>query len=487
MTIEVLMPALSPTMEEGALAKWTVKKGDKVSAGDVIAEIETDKATMEVEAVDEGTVGALLVDEGAQGVKVNTPIAVLLEEGEDDSALSEAPKDEAPKDEAPKDDAAEGEAPKGDGADRSEPAPSPAAEGPVPQAKAPAAAQTDAPPAKLPEEPPEVPEGTEHAPQTVREALRDAMAEEMRRDGRVFVMGEEVAEYQGAYKITQGLLDEFGAKRVVDTPITEHGFAGLGVGAAFAGLRPIVEFMTFNFAMQAMDQIINSAAKTLYMAGGQMGCPIVFRGPNGAAARVAAQHSQDYAAWYASVPGLKVCMPYSAADYKGLLKSAIRDPNPVIFLENEILYGKSFEVPQLEDWTVPIGKARVARPGKDVTLVSFGIGMTYAMEAAQTLADEGIDAEVIDLRSLRPMDVDAVIRSVQKTNRCVTVEEGWPVASIGGHISAVLMQRAFDWLDAPVINLAGKDVPMPYAANLEKLALVTTKEVIEAAKSVCYR
>ncbi|MEL6767888.1 MAG: pyruvate dehydrogenase complex E1 component subunit beta [Pseudomonadota bacterium] len=462
MTIEVLMPALSPTMEEGKLAKWNVKEGDSVTSGDVIAEIETDKATMEVEAVDEGTVGKILVDEGTDAVKVNTPIAILLEEGEDESALANAGSG---------------------GGGGAAPAPEPAAEAPAPAAAPPAAA-------KAPEEnviEPDWPEGTETAQQTVRVALRDGMAEEMRRDGDVFVMGEEVAEYQGAYKITEGLLQEFGAKRVVDTPITEHGFAGIGVGAAFAGLRPIVEFMTFNFAMQAIDHIINSAAKTLYMSGGQMGCPIVFRGPNGAAARVAAQHSQDYAAWYANIPGLKVVQPYTASDYKGLLKSAIRDPNPVVFLENEILYGKSFEVPMMEDFTVPLGKARIARQGSDITIVSFGIGMTYAMEAAEALAGEGIDAEVIDLRTIRPMDTATVVRSVQKTNRCITVEEGWPVCSIGNHISAVLMQEAFDWLDAPVMNLTGKDVPMPYAANLEKLALVTTAEVVEAAKAVCYR
>ena len=459
MPIQVLMPALSPTMEEGKLAKWTVAEGDKVSAGDVIAEIETDKATMEVEAVDEGVIGKLLIAEGAEGVKVNTPIAVLLEDGES-AADAAAPSPAAP----------------------SPASPAPAANG---GGGAPVVAAAVAAPAPAPET--EVPEGTEMVTQTVREALRDAMAEEMRRDPDVFVMGEEVAEYQGAYKITQGLLDEFGEKRVIDTPITEHGFAGLGVGAAFAGLKPIVEFMTFNFAMQAIDQIINSAAKTLYMSGGQMGCPIVFRGPNGAAARVAAQHSQDYAAWYASVPGLKVVQPYSAADAKGLLKSAIRDPNPVIFLENEILYGKSFEVPKLEDWTVPIGKARIARPGKDVTIVSFGIGMTYATEAAEALAGEGIDAEVIDLRSHRPMDTATVIQSVMKTNRCITVEEGFPVCSIGDHLAATLMREAFDHLDAPVLTVAGKDVPMPYAANLEKLALPTVAEVVEAAKAVCYR
>ncbi len=441
MATEILMPALSPTMEDGTLAKWLVKKGDTVSAGDILAEIETDKAVMEFEAVDEGVIGELLVKEGASGIKVNTPIATLVQEGETEAAKPEAPASDA----------------------------------------APAAKQPDKAPAR-----PKQAEATGDQI-TVREALRDAMAEEMRRDDRVFVMGEEVAEYQGAYKITQGLLDEFGAKRVIDTPITEHGFAGLGVGAAFGGLRPIVEFMTFNFAMQAMDQIVNSAAKTLYMSGGQMGCPIVFRGPNGAAARVAAQHSQDFAAWYAHIPGLKVAMPYSAADAKGLLKSAIRDPNPVIFLENEILYGRSFDAPPVEDFTVPFGKARVWREGKDVTIVSFGIGMSHALKAAEKLAEDGIEAEVIDLRTLRPMDTDAIIESVKKTNRCVTVEEGFPVGAIGNHISAMLMRDAFDWLDAPVINCTGKDVPMPYAANLEKLALVTADEVIEAVKTVTYR
>ncbi|MEL6677686.1 MAG: pyruvate dehydrogenase complex E1 component subunit beta [Pseudomonadota bacterium] len=458
MTIQVLMPALSPTMEEGTLSKWNVKEGDTVSSGDVIAEIETDKATMEFEAVDEGVIGKILVAEGSEGVKVNTPIAVLLEEGEDASAADST---DAPD---------TGEAPVE--ADHSE---------------APAPTIPAAPVAEIKPAEPDYPDGTPMKTQTVREALRDAMAEEMRRSEDVFLMGEEVAEYQGAYKISQGLLDEFGDKRVIDTPITEHGFTGLAVGAAFAGLNPIVEFMTFNFAMQAIDQIINSAAKTLYMSGGQMGCPITFRGPNGAAARVAAQHSQDYAAWYGSVPGLKVVQPYSAADAKGLLKSAIRDPNPVVFLENEILYGKSFEVPDMDDFTIPLGKAKIWREGTDVTLVSFGIGMTYALEAADALADMGISAEVIDLRSIRPMDTDAVIRSVRKTNRCVTIEEGFPVCSIGNHISAVLMQQAFDYLDAPVINCTGKDVPMPYAANLEKLALVTTQEVIDAAKAVTYR
>jgi pyruvate dehydrogenase E1 component beta subunit len=454
MPIEILMPALSPTMEEGTLAKWLVKEGDKVASGDILAEIETDKATMEFEAVDEGTIGKILVPEGTEGVKVNTPIAVLLEDGESAGDISATP--------------------------ATTPADAPASKpAPVPASAAPAA--------PAPDRSPDWPEGTETEMQTVREALNSAMAEEMRRSEDVFIMGEEVAEYQGAYKITQGLLDEFGAKRVIDTPITEHGFAGIGVGAALGGLRPIVEFMTWNFAMQAIDQIINSAAKTLYMSGGQMGCPIVFRGPNGAAARVGAQHSQDYAAWYAQVPGLKVVMPYSASDAKGLLKSAIRDPNPVVFLENEILYGKSFEVPKLDDFTVPFGKARIWREGSDVTIVSFGIGMTYALEAADKLAEEGISAEVIDLRTLRPLDYDTVLASVMKTNRCVTVEEGWPVASIGNHLSAVIMERAFDYLDAPVINCTGKDVPMPYAANLEKLALVTTDEVIAAVKQVTYR
>jgi len=461
MPTEILMPALSPTMEEGTLAKWLVKEGDTVSSGDILAEIETDKATMEFEAVDEGTIGQILIDAGTEGVKVNTAIAVLLEEGESTDDIDTDAKAEAPKEE-PQEEAA---APKSD-APKAVPA----------QAKAPE-----------PDRTPDWPEGTETKKQTVREALNEAMAEEMRRDKEVFIMGEEVAEYQGAYKITQNLLDEFGAKRVIDTPITEHGFAGIGVGAAMGGLKPIVEFMTWNFAMQAIDQIINSAAKTLYMSGGQMGCPIVFRGPNGAAARVGAQHSQDYAAWYAHIPGLKVVQPYSASDAKGLLKTAIRDPNPVIFLENEILYGKSFDVPVMEDYTVPFGKARIWREGDDVTIVSFGIGMTYAMEAAEKLAEDGISAEVIDLRTLRPIDYDTVIASVQKTNRCVTVEEGFPVASIGNHISAILMERAFDYLDAPVINCLGKDVPMPYAANLEKLALTSTKEVLDAVHKVTYR
>lgn len=458
MAIEILMPALSPTMEEGTLAKWMVKEGDVVAAGDIIAEIETDKATMEFEAVDEGIIGQIIVAEGSENVKVNSPIATILAEGEPASAQPSA---------AP-------------------PAPS-QAEAPAPAA-VPAAAPAKAATAALaPNTAPDWPEGTTLKQQTVREALRDAMAEEMRQDQNVFLMGEEVGEYQGAYKISQGLLDEFGEKRVIDTPITEHGFAGIAVGAAFGGLRPIVEFMTFNFAMQAMDQIINSAAKTLYMSGGQMGAPMVFRGPNGAAARVGAQHSQDYAAWYAHIPGLKVAMPYSASDAKGLLKSAIRDNNPVIFLENEILYGRSFDVPDIEDFTVPFGKARVWREGTDVTIVSFGIGMQYALEAADKLTEQGISAEVIDLRSLRPIDYDTVLASVQKTNRCVTVEEGFPVGAIGNHLSAVIMQRAFDYLDAPVINCTGKDVPMPYAANLERHALITTDEVIAAVHSVTYR
>ncbi|MCC5967220.1 MAG: pyruvate dehydrogenase complex E1 component subunit beta [Natronohydrobacter sp.] len=459
MATEVLMPALSPTMEEGTLAKWLVKEGDKVASGDILAEIETDKATMEFEAVDDGVIGKILVAAGTEGVKVNTPIAVLVAEGEDVPA---------------------------EGA-KAETAPAPAAlndsEGKV---AAPASA-APAPAAPKADTSPDWPEGTAMKNQTVREALRDAMAEEMRSTEEVFVMGEEVAEYQGAYKITQGLLDEFGAKRVIDTPITEHGFAGIGVGAAFGGLRPIVEFMTFNFAMQAIDHIINSAAKTLYMSGGQMGCPIVFRGPNGAAARVGAQHSQCYAAWYAQIPGLKVVMPYSAADAKGLLKTAIRDQNPVIFLENEILYGRSFEVPVLDDFTIPFGKARIWREGSDVTIVSFGIGMTYALEAAERLAKDGISAEVIDLRTIRPMDTDAILASVMKTNRLITVEEGFPQGSVGNYITSVVMEKAFDYLDAPVINLTGKDVPMPYAANLEKLALVTTDEVVEAARKVTYR
>jgi len=477
MPTPILMPALSPTMEEGKLTKWVKKEGDPVASGDVIAEIETDKATMEVEAVDEGTLGKILVGEGSEGVKVNTPIALLFADGEDASAAAE--KASRPASGSGKD---QGTAP----ADRSKAAESSTPAAKVDKAPDAATSAVTAPPRPAAPEP-QIAPGTETVTMTVREALRDAMAEEMRRDPDVFIMGEEVAEYQGAYKVTQGLLDEFGARRVIDTPITEHGFAGLGVGAAFAGLKPIVEFMTFNFAMQAIDQIVNSAAKTLYMSGGQMGCPIVFRGPNGAAARVAAQHSQDYAAWYGNIPGLKVVVPYTAADAKGLLKSAIRDPNPVIFLENEILYGQSFEVPKVEDWLVPIGKARVAREGKDATIVSFGIGMTYALKAAEELAGQGIDAEVIDLRTIRPMDVDTIVASVAKTNRCVTVEEGFPQSGVGAEIAAQLMARAFDDLDAPVLRVTGKDVPMPYAANLEKLALPSVADVIEAVKAVTYR
>ncbi len=463
MATEVLMPALSPTMEEGTLAKWLVKEGDRVKSGQILAEIETDKATMEFEAVDEGTVGRLLVAEGAAGVKVNTPIALLVDEGEavgdTASPVAVLPREAEVK------------------AAPAEPVAAPGA------SEAPASAGV----AVTQGVTTNWPAGTAMKTMTVREAIREAMSEEMRRDPTVMLMGEEVGEYQGAYKISQGMLDEFGPKRIVDTPITEMGFAGIAVGASWGGLRPIVEFMTFNFAMQAMDHIINSAAKTLYMSGGQMGSPMVFRGPNGAAARVGAQHSQDFAAWFAMVPGLRVVMPYSASDAKGLMKTAIRDDNPVVFLENEILYGKSFEVPDLADFTVPFGKARVWREGTDVTLVSFGIGMVHTLAAADALAAEGISAEVIDLRTLRPLDYDTVIASVQKTNRCVTVEEGWPVGSIGNHLAAVIMQRAFDHLDAPVVNCTGKDVPMPYAANLEKHALITPAEVVAAVKSVCYR
>ena len=461
MPTNILMPALSPTMEQGKLAKWLKKEGDQIKSGDVIAEIETDKATMEVEAVDEGVLAKILIPDGTENVAVNTPIAVIAADGEDASAAAAPAPALAPA--QPKD--AGGEKPAS--VARTEPA------APALVAEAPAS--------------PEIPEGTQMVATTVREALRDAMAEEMRRDGDVFVMGEEVAEYQGAYKVTQGLLQEFGSRRVVDTPITEHGFAGLGVGAAFAGLKPIVEFMTFNFSMQAIDQIVNSAAKTLYMSGGQMGCPIVFRGPNGAAARVAAQHSQDFAAWYSHIPGLKVVSPYTAADAKGLLKAAIRDPNPVVFLENEILYGQSFDVPVLDDFIVPIGKARVHRTGKDVTLISYSIGMTYAIKAAAELEKEGIDAEVIDLRTLRPMDTDTIIRSIMKTGRCVTIDEGYRQCGMGAEIAARIMEGAFDYLDAPVMRVTGKDVPMPYAANLEKLALPSVAEVVEAAKATLYR
>jgi pyruvate dehydrogenase E1 component beta subunit len=452
MTVNILMPALSPTMEQGKIAKWLKAEGDRIKSGDVVAEIETDKATMEVEAIDEGVLARILVPGGTENVAVNTPIGVIALDGEDASAVP---------------------------APTAAPAPSaavPAPEAPIPSAAKPAPAAE-----------PEVPPGTAMVTMTMREALRDAMAEEMRRDGDVFILGEEVGEYQGAYKVTQGLMQEFGPRRVVDAPITEYGFTGLGVGAAFAGLRPIVEFMTFNFSMQAIDHIVNSAAKTLYMSGGQVHCPIVFRGPNGAAARVAAQHSQDYTAWYSAVPGLKVVAPSTPADAKGLLKSAIRDNNPVIFLENEILYGKTGEVPSLDEFLIPIGKARIARAGRDVTLVSFSIGMTYALAAAAELAQEGIDAEVIDLRTLRPMDVPAIIESVKKTHRCVAIEEGWPQCGVTADIAARVQEEAFDWLDAPVLRVTGKDVPMPYAANLEKLALPSVAEVVAAAKAVLYR
>jgi pyruvate dehydrogenase E1 component beta subunit len=470
MPTNILMPALSPTMEKGNLAKWLKKEGDTIKSGDIIAEIETDKATMEVEASDEGTLGKILVPEGTQDVAVNTPIAVILADGEDASAASAA-----------------------------KPAPQQKAAAVTPPAKAetrsdtkteapaaPAAPHVQAPQV-LTASDPDIPEGTEMVTMTMREALRDAMAEEMRRDGDVFVMGEEVAEYQGAYKVTQGLLQEFGDRRVIDTPITEHGFAGLGVGAALAGLKPIVEFMTFNFAMQAIDQIINSAAKTLYMSGGQMGCSIVFRGPNGAASRVAAQHSQDYSSWYSNIPGLRVVTPSNAADAKGLLKAAIRDPNPVIFLENEMLYGHSGPVPKLDDFVLPIGKARIARAGNDVTIIAWSNGMTYALKAAEELSQQGIEAEVIDLRTLKPMDTETIIASVKKTGRAVTVEEGWAQSGVGAEIATRIMEQAFDYLDAPVARVSGKEVPMPYAANLEKLALPSVTEVVDAAKSVCYR
>jgi pyruvate dehydrogenase E1 component beta subunit len=465
MTVQILMPALSPTMTEGTVSRWLKSEGDAVVSGDIIAEIETDKATMELEAIDDGVLGKILVAGGTEGVAVNTPIAVILEDGEDVSAA--------------------------DNVAAAAPAVAPVVEQTastdVPVAaeaaatSVPAAPVTVAPPAE------DIPTGTEMVSMTVREALRDAMAEEMRRDGDVFLMGEEVAQYQGAYKVSQGLLDEFGARRVIDTPITEHGFAGVGVGAAYSGLKPIVEFMTFNFAMQAIDHIINSAAKTLYMSGGQMSSPIVFRGANGAASRVGAQHSQCFAAWYSQIPGLKVVAPHSAADAKGLLKSAIRDPNPVVFLENELLYGRAFDVPVLDDFTVPIGKARVLREGSDVTITAFSISVDYALKAADALAADGISAEVIDLRSLRPLDTETIVNSIRKTNRLVNVEEGWPQSGIGAEIAARMMEEAFDDLDAPVMRVTGKDVPMPYAANLEKLALPTVDDVVAAAKAVCYR
>ncbi|UTW54025.1 pyruvate dehydrogenase complex E1 component subunit beta [Kordiimonas sp. SCSIO 12610] len=458
MAIEITMPALSPTMEEGTLAKWLVKVGDKIESGDVIAEIETDKATMEVEAVDDGTVAQILIDEGSENVKVGELIALVAEDGEDASAVT---------------------------APSAAPAVSEAIAAPAQEVFTDAVQAAPIAPAENLADP-EIPAGTDMVTVTVREALRDAMAEEMRLDGDVFVMGEEVAEYQGAYKVTQGLLDEFGADRVIDTPITEHGFAGLGAGAAFAGLKPVIEFMTFNFAMQAIDHIINSAAKTRYMSGGLVACPIVFRGPNGAASRVGAQHSQNYASWYANVPGLKVIAPYDAADCKGLLKAAIRDPNPVVFLENELMYGESFDIPDIDDYVLPIGKARIFREGTDVTIVSYSITVGEALKAADELAAQGISAEVIDLRTIRPLDIDTVIESVKKTNRCVIAEEGWPQCSVASDVSAQLMEQAFDWLDAPVTRVNSVDVPLPYAANLEKAAIVKAENIVEAAKAVCY-
>ena len=464
MAIEIRMPALSPTMEEGTVAKWLVKEGEAVKSGDILAEIETDKATMEFEAVDEGTVQKIIVAEGSEGVKVGTVIALIGGEGEEASSDNETASQVPPSNAETRH---EEETSSRQASVQAKPKPE----------KTPASLQIE----------PEVPEGTEVVRQTVREALRDAMAEEMRADERVFVMGEEVAQYQGAYKVTQGLLDEFGDKRVIDTPITEHGFAGIGTGAAMGGLRPVIEFMTFNFAMQAIDQIINSAAKTNYMSGGQMRCPVVFRGPNGAASRVAAQHSQNYGPWYASVPGLLVIAPYSAADAKGLLKAAIRSPDPVVFLENELLYGQSFDVPKLDDYVLPIGKASIVRPGRDVTIVSYAIGVGVALDAAAKLAEDGIEAEVIDLRTLRPLDRATVLDSLKRTNRMIVVEEGWPVCSISSEIMAIAMEEGFDDLDAPVLRVTNEDVPLPYAANLEKAALIKVADVIEAAKTVCYR
>lgn len=460
MSIEVLMPALSPTMTEGKIAKWVVKEGDEVSSGDVLAEIETDKATMEVEAVDEGVIAKIIIPEGTEGVAVNSVIAVLAEEGEDASAIdtsSVANQNDEPQSQD------------------------------SPEEEAPSVTSVAQPEAKAVMDIDEAKFMDNTVNQTVRESLRDAMAEEMRADETVFIMGEEVAEYNGAYKVTQGLLDEFGDKRVVDTPITEHGFAGLGVGAAFGGLKPIVEFMTFNFAMQAIDQIVNSAAKTLYMSGGQMGCPIVFRGPNGAAARVGAQHSQDYASWYAHIPGLKVVAPWNGVDAKGLLKAAIQDPNPVVFLENEVMYGSSFDVPTAEDFVLPLGKAKIEREGSDVTIVSYSIGVGKALEAAKQLADEGIEAEVINLRTIRPIDIDTIVKSVQKTNRIVSVEECFPFAGIGAELSALVMTHAFDYLDAPLGRVTMADVPVPYAANLEKLTIPQVENIVEAAKKACYK
>jgi pyruvate dehydrogenase E1 component beta subunit len=464
MAIELKMPALSPTMEEGTLAKWLKSEGDEIVAGDIIAEIETDKATMEFEAVDEGTLGKILIAEGTEGVKVGTVIAMLAGEGEDASDI-EAPADSGTVEDVP-----------GEGKDVGRP-----------ESDATSEAEITKPARKTDVKDPEVPEGTGFISTSVREALRDGMAEEMRADDRVFVMGEEVAEYQGAYKVTQGLLDEFGPKRVIDTPITEYGFAGIGTGAAMGGLRPIVEFMTFNFAMQAIDHIINSAAKTNYMSGGQMRCPVVFRGPNGAASRVGAQHSQNYGPWYASVPGLVVIAPYDAADAKGLMKAAIRCEDPVVFLENELVYGRSFDVPDLDDYVLPIGKARIMREGTDVTIVAYSIAVGLALEAADELADEGIDAEVIDLRTLRPLDREAILTSLAKTNRLVIAEEGWPTCSIASEVMAICMEDGFDHLDAPVTRVCDEDVPLPYAANLEKLALIDTPRIVAAAKKVCYR
>ncbi|WP_417321777.1 pyruvate dehydrogenase complex E1 component subunit beta [Erythrobacter aureus] len=460
MAIELKMPALSPTMEEGTLAKWLKAEGDEIVAGDIIAEIETDKATMEFEAVDEGTLGKIMVEEGTEGVKVGTVIAMLAGEGEDVSDI-EAPAEAAAVEDVP-----------GEGKD---------------VGREPSEAEITKPARRVDVKDPEVPEGTSFVSTTVREALRDGMAEEMRQDERVFVMGEEVAEYQGAYKVTQGLLDEFGPKRVIDTPITEYGFAGIGTGAAMGGLRPIVEFMTFNFAMQAIDHIINSAAKTNYMSGGQMRCPVVFRGPNGAASRVGAQHSQNYGPWYASVPGLIVIAPYDAADAKGLMKAAIRCEDPVVFLENELVYGRSFDVPDVDDYVLPIGKARIMREGSDVTIVAYSIAVGLALEAAEELAGEGIDAEVIDLRTLRPLDKEAILTSLAKTNRLVIAEEGWPTCSIAAEVMAICMEDGFDHLDAPVLRVCDEDVPLPYAANLEKLALIDTPRIVKAAKKVCYR
>ena len=475
MSTQILMPALSPTMEEGKLAKWLVKEGDTIKSGTILAEIETDKATMEFEAVDEGRLGKILVPAGSEGVKVNSPIAVLLADGEDASAIP-----------APAPVAKAAPSPQPSTGQHARPSDPPLRGGEGASAPAPVNAQPVAPKFEIAGDP-ALPPGTEMVTMTVRDALRDAMAEEMRRDPDVFLMGEEVAQYQGAYKISQGLLEEFGDRRVIDTPITEHGFAGLGIGAAFEGLKPIVEFMTWNFAMQAMDQIINSAAKTRYMSGGQMSCPIVFRGPNGAAARVAAQHSQDYSNWYSTVPGLTVIAPYFAADAKGLLKAAIRNPNPIIFLENEIVYGRSFEVPKIDDFVLPIGKARVVKEGSACTIVTYSIAVGLSLEAAEKLAGEGIDCEIIDLRTLRPLDMETVLASVKKTNRLVTVEQCWPVGSPGTEVAWQVVNQAFDYLDAPPAKVTGKDVPMPYAANLEKLALPTVDDVIAAVKSVCYR